>query len=263
MTEQVRKAGKRGLRLEARGALHDQLNLTNFLKDGITPVSDWVPFDSIGKLDPHNLGMDYNDSLGCCGFAAADHGNVVVTQNAAKIGGLYTPPFSNLADAYWAYGRQQGEPGLQPDEGVVNSTFAPWLLKNGFIKGLASVPTEYASWAASLFGGAMCGIVLDSNADQDFESTPQVPWGSRGETVEPTEGHDVWFAKALPEDKVLPGNYKTAGEFITWGATQPFTKEFFETNVSDVWVFFYSDDPNSVIDWEKLEPVLKDLNGTF
>lgn len=263
MSEQVRKAGRRGLRLEARGALHEQLNLTNFLNDGITPVADWVEFDGLGNLDPHNLGMDSNDKLGCCGFAAADHGNVIATQSAAKIGNLYTPPFGSLADAYWEYGRQQGEAGLYPDEGVVNSVFAPWLFKNGFVKGLASVPKEYASWAASLFHGALCGIILDSNADQDFESSPQVPWGSRGETVEPTEGHDVWLVKTVQETTGPSGEYNVAGEFITWGAVQPFTKSFFETNVSDVWVFFYSDDPNPAIDWAKLQPVLNDLNGTF
>ena len=259
MSEQERKAGKRGLRLEAKGVLHEQFNLTNFLKDGITPSSNWVAFDGLGNLNPHDLGMDFNDKLGCCGFAAADHGNVVVTQSSAKIGNLYTPPFGNLADAYWQYGREQGEPGLYPDEGVVNSVFVPWLLKNGFIKGFASVPKEYASWAASLFGGALCGIILDSNADQDFENNPQTPWGSQGEIVEPTEGHDVWLAKTVDNN----GQYEIAGEFITWGAAQPFTNSFFDNNVDDIWVLFYSDDPNPAVDWAKLEPVLSDFNGTF
>ena len=77
-----RKAGKRGLRLAGeRSILHpNTINLLDVLVDGVVPSTEWTTFDARGKIPAHGWDMDYNDELGCCGFAGADHGNMVVHQ---------------------------------------------------------------------------------------------------------------------------------------------------------------------------------------
>jgi hypothetical protein len=253
----VRKAGKRGLRLTGnRGVLHEHtVNLLDVLKDGVTPLEGWHPFDARGKIPAHAWNIDFNDQLGCCGFAAADHGNMAEADNAKISGKLYTPPYGSLEDAYWAYGVQQGEPGPKPDEGVSNDVFVPWLVKNKFAKAAVQVPLQYLSWAASQGHGVLIGVSLDDDAQQDFEHTPQIPWGASNETPDPNEGHDIWLVQA--------GAWKTdgtaVGEVVTWGWTQPIAYDFVEKNIEDAHLINFRS--SKIIDQAKYEAAITALNS--
>jgi hypothetical protein len=252
-----RIAGKMGLRLPLqRGLPHTcSVNLMDVLADGVIPVSDWTPFDATGNIPAHGWGIDYNDRLGCCGFAGADHGNMAQCNEVSVSGQLYTPPFANLEDAYWAYGREQGEPGAQPDCGVSNDIFVPWLQSNGFAKATVEVPFEYLSWAASCLGGVLLGVALDSDAETDFETSPQTPWGSKNERPNTREGHDIWFVKALP----WATDGTAVGEVVTWGWTQPVSADFIEKNVEDVHGIVFRNSP--IIDQTKYAAAITALNS--
>lgn len=242
-----RKAGKRGLRLAGeRGILHARtVNLMDVLVDGVVPQAGWIPFDARGNIPAHGWGMDFNDKLGCCGFAGGDHGNMAEANDPSLAGSLYTPPYGSLAEAYWAYGVEQGEPGPRPDEGVSNDVYVPWLVKNGFAKGAVQVPLQYLSWAASQGHGLLLGVALDDNAEADFEHVPQIPWGSKNENPDPAMGHDIWFVQASPW--VTDGS--AVGEIVTWGWTQPIAYDFVEKNIEDAHLIVFKN--SAIIDQAK------------
>ena len=253
-----RKAGKRGLDLtQTCGAeFRCSVNLLDVLKDGVTPLEGWHAFDARGKIPAHAWGMDFNDQLGCCGFAAADHGNMAEAGKADLSGKLYTPPYGSLEDAYWAYGVQQGEPGPKPDEGVSNNVFVPWMVANKFAKNTVEVPLEYLTWAASQGHGLLLGVSLDDDAEQDFEHTPQIPWGSANENPDPAEGHDIWFVMAK-EKWVTDGS--TVGEVVTWGWTQPIAADFVKKNIQDAHLIVFKN--SAIIDQQKYAAAIAAFNS--
>jgi hypothetical protein len=260
MSDQIptRKAGKRGLLLTGeRGVLHENtVNLLDVLKDGVTPLEGWIPFDARGNIPAHGWGMDYNDQLGCCGLAGADHGNMAEAGKESLVGKLYTPPFKNLEDAYWKYGLEQGEPGPRPDEGVSNGVFVPWLVKNKFAKAAVQVPLQYLSWAASQGNGVLIGVSLDDDAEPDFEHTPQIPWGAKNENPDPTMGHDIWLVQASPW--VLTDG-EAVGEIVTWGWTQPIAAPFVEKNIEDAHLIVFKN--SKIIDQKKYDAAISALNS--
>jgi hypothetical protein len=261
MTDQTkipeRRAGKMGLRLPLdRGVLHTcSVNLLDVLVDGVTPLEGWHTFDARGTIPAHGWGMDYNDQLGCCGFAGCDHGNMAEANNAKLSGQLYTPPYGNLADAYWDYGIAEGESGPRPDQGVSNDVFVPWLVTKGFAKNTVEVPLQYLSWTASQSKGLLLGVSLDNDAENDFEATPQIPWGSKSERPNPMEGHDIWFVQASP----WVTNGKAVGEIVTWGWTQPIAYDFVEKNISDAHLIVFKN--SAIIDQNKYAAAITALNS--
>ena len=249
-----RHHGRRG----ARESHEPRLNIWMFAKpvervatvafpvwDGTKGITDW--------------GMDGNDTLGDCGPAATDHLNVALTGNTAIVGtlgaGVFAPdpsgPWTSTEETYFAYGRSQGEPGQQPDQGVDNASWLAFLYKNGIIKGYAEVPVPDAFLYAQQFGGVLVAQALPASAESDFEAVPQIPWGSPGEVPDQSEDHDTLLIKT---------NADGSGSMVTWGALQPFTSDYFEKFVTDCWVILDPDD--SLVDGAALVAALEGLHGT-
>ncbi len=128
-----------------------------FVSDVTNGIVDW--------------GIDDNDKLGCCGFAARDHVDVAKTGDVTLIGKFGQPKFSTLADAYFAYGIAQGEPGPEPDQGVDNATMMQWDFNEGFNEGFMEIPVYSIDYFVSKGRGVIIGVAIDGQqASQDFES---------------------------------------------------------------------------------------------
>ena len=250
MTDAVRTAGRIGPHVESH---EPRLLATKFIKMTLgasaVPLSGYIVTDV--THDIINWGMDDNDRLGCCGFAAVDHGNVAKLGDATQAGWSFFPQFKSLAAAYFAYGLAQGEVGPpdhpdQPDQGVSNALMLGWLYKMGEIDGYAEVPLDQLDWFVDQFKGVITGLVINDNtAQHDFEV------GAAWDTMmNRNAGHDVLTVKT---------NADGSGEMVTWGALQKFTVGFRNNNITDAWVIFDKDDP--YVDWDALEAVLTEIHG--
>jgi hypothetical protein len=242
MTDQIRRAGRRGVRTEShepRLAAHlfvdPAMLVTEPEWDGTHKIVDW--------------GMDANDSLGDCGAAAVDHYNMAKASDATLLDSLGKPTFDGTVATYYAYGVDQGE-GPNADQGVDNATFLGFLYKHKIIAGYAEVDKDMAFAMAQKFGGVLIGQSLPDSAETDFEATPPIPWGSAGEVPDQREGHDTLLIKTHADG---------SGEFVTWGALQPFTSTYFRDFVSECWIIFDRDDPQ--VDWPALEAALLAVHG--
>lgn len=255
MTDETQTAGRVGPHLESH---EPRLMLHTMLTDGVTPISGPLAWDGTGSVGQH-WGMDNNDRLGCCGFAAWDHANVSKLGDATQAGWSFFPKFQSLADAYFAYGIAQGEPGPQPDQGVSNALMLAWGYQQGLLDwtdgdgvthqgGYAEVPLNMLDWFAQQFKGAIIGLVIDGQtASDDFESTPRRPWDAM---ANPRDGHDVLLIKS---------DLDGSGALITWGGVQPFTAAFRATNITDAWVIFDMDD--AFVNRDALEQALLAVHG--
>jgi hypothetical protein len=240
-----RVAGKRGL----KGESHEpRLLLSQFLSPP-PPQTEWD-----GTHGIVSWGMDGNDQYGCCGPAATDHGNVAKADNPGRVGSLGQPTFSGTLATYFAYGIAQGEQGPTPDQGVDNASWFEFLYKNKIIYGYGEVPLSQLETYAQLFDGIVLGVSLDDDAEQDFEATPPVAWGSEDERPDPSEGHDILLIKTHPQGATV----------VTWGALQEVTQYFLNNNVTDAWAFFDKDDAERAgINTSALEAALSEVHGTY
>jgi hypothetical protein len=167
MTDRI--AGKAGPHVESH---EPRLLATNFISTEV-PLSGYNPCDVTHGIT--KWGMDDNDSLGCCGFAAVDHANVAKLGDATQAGWSYFPMFKSLAAAYFAYGLAQGEVGPpanpnEPDQGVSNALMLGWLYKLGLIDGYAEIPLDQLDWFVARFNGVITGLAINDNtAIHDFE----------------------------------------------------------------------------------------------
>jgi len=223
------------------------------LAEGVTPVAGflkWNGAEGIGE----RWGMADNGQWGCCGFSAWQHANMAKGHSPAD-GPLTTwlPAYPSLLPAYWAYGLAMGEVGQpprspdQPDFGVSNASMLAWALKLGLIYGYGEVTDEYHDWFAQTFDGVLVGQVLDGNvASRDFEHTPRIPW----DTMATPDGHDTLTIITHPDG---------SGATVTWGAVQPYTAAYRQTNWTDRWVIFDKDDDK--VNWTALEAALADVHG--
>lgn len=194
--------------------------------------------------------MDGNDTYGDCGFAAMDHYNVAKMGTQAVIGKFGFPQYDTLIDAYFAYGIAQGEPGPHPDQGVSNASMLAWAYNERLIDGYGEIPIEALDWYAKTFTGALIGQNLSDNAETQFESEPQIPWGT-DDKPDPNEGHDTL---------VVRGDGKGGGTLVTWGGLEPFLVNYRTSNITDAWVVFDADDP--AVDWTSLQAALDAIHGT-
>jgi hypothetical protein len=247
-----RRAGKRGL----RESHESRLMATNFLA---TPeaLPEWDGSSGITRW-----GMDNNDDYSNCGEAGVNHGfmaklakggNVAAAQAMGNV--LGEPQYPSGLATYFAYGISQGEPGPDPDEGVANNTWLGFLYEKGIIDYYLEIPLdELANWAPQ-HDGLLIGVVLDDDAEANFEATPPIPWGSANETPDPNDGHDTYLIKTHANGEI---------ELITWGANQLCTPEFVASNVTDAWAFgtkaqFIALGGN----WEQLQAALDAVHGVI
>jgi hypothetical protein len=245
------RAGRIGPHVESHEPRLLASNFVNVAVDGylVTNVTHGIT----------RFGMDYNDDLGCCGFAAWDHNNVCKLGLASYAGKTFTPPYANLALAYYAYGIAQGEPGPRPDQGVSNAAMMAWGYKNNFFNwrdatgkvhkgGYGEVPLAQLDWWVKEFNGVICGAAInDQQAISAFNRYPRGVWDKMTDI---TGGHD-WVA--------CKGNGKGGGTAITWGGLINFTEAFRNYNIQDCWVIFDKDDPR--IDRTALEAALVSVHG--
>ena len=199
--------------------------------DGTHGITDW--------------GMDDNDRLGCCGWAAPDHGNIAKTGDMKLLGTFGAPKFSPGINTYFAYGISQGEPGPEPDEGVANNTWLHFLWQNGIIDGYCEVPLNKLDTYAPIGSGLLTGLQLDDQAQQQFAE--HEPWNG---SPDPSEGHDVWTIKTHAD-----GSFAV----VTWGAVQECTLNFRQNNVTDLWLITDKDDPS--VDNAALQAAIGALHG--
>ena len=205
---------------------------------------EWVGTHGVGE----KWGMDANDKWGDCGAAATDHNNIAKQQNPQLVGTLGRPKFNGTLGTYFAYGTAMGEPGPQPDQGVDNASWLAFLYKQGIIYGYGEVPLKYLDWFAQTARGAICGLVIDGpTAISDFQTSPKTPWGPMPNA---SDGHDVLLISTYAN-----GN----GEFVTWGAVQPFWEQF-RVQITDAWIIYDADDP--LVDHAALQAALADVHGT-
>ena len=234
-----RVAGRVGPHVESH---EPRLLATQFVN---TPASGYLVTDVTSGIT--DWGMDDNDDLGCCGFAMLDHANVAKSAGAVAPGSSFTPPFADLAAAYFAYGIAQGEPGPEPDQGVSNATMLAWAVKQGLIDGYAEVPLDQIDWFVGRFSGVCAGLSInDATAQAAF--TAGQPWDAM---TNPNGGHDVLIVKTGTDG---------SGELVTWGRLQPFTAAFRQANVVDAWVILDKNDP--AVNWPALEAALAAVHGT-
>lgn len=200
--------------------------------DGTHGITDW--------------GMDLNDRLGCCGWAAPDHGNIAKSGDISKIGTFGAPKWVPGIGAYFAFGTSQGEPGAQPDYGVSNQPWLQFLWENGIIDGYVEVPLNQLDKYAAYGSGLLAGVQLDGQAQNQFAN--HQPWDG---PPNPQLGHDVWLIKTHTDG---------SGAVITWGAVQDFTLNFRKNNITDLWLITDKDDPQ--VNNTALQTALQALSGT-
>ena len=210
----------------------------------LNPSPTYVEWD--GSRGITDWGMDDNDRLGCCGWAAPDHGNIAKTGDLSLLGTFGAPKWSPGINSYFAYGISQGEPGPQPDQGVANNTWLQFLWQNGVIDGYVEVPVEDMDQYAPIGSGLLVGVQLDSQAQDQFRN--HQPWDG---PPNPEMGHDVWYIK---------GHLDGSGAVVTWGAIQAFTLNFRQNNITDCWLITDKDDPQ--VDHAALQSALQALGGT-
>ena len=248
MSDVTRHHGKVGPHKESH---EPRLLATNFLKSGVFLNEEPVVITTgLCVSDAtHGItqwGMDNNDTVGCCGFAADDHSNIAKTGNAALAGTFGSPKFATLLDAYYAYGIAQGEPPPTPDQGVDNASMFAWLYEQDLIYGYGEVPLDSLDYFVNLANGVIAGVVIDGDqASQDFDQG--IAWGAFPGAQ---DGHDVLIAKT---------DGQGAGTLVTWGGLQVFTPEF-RGQIQDAWVIFDADDPT--IDHAALISALNEVHGT-
>lgn len=229
-----------------------RLLASKFVSDGLVPVQGYLEWDGTTGVG-EDWGMDGNDVWGDCGSAATDHYNIAKTQSYAQYGQLGMPKYAGTLGTYWAYGLAQGEVGQpphtpdQPDQGVDNATWLAFLYKQGIIDGYAEVTDDVYDWFAQTFRGAILGLAIDgAKAQQEFSIWPKVPWTA----MPKQDGHDTLGIITHSDG---------SGSLITWGAVQPYTLGFRQTNWTDMWVIFDHDDPN--VNWSELQQALDEVHG--
>jgi hypothetical protein len=241
----TRKAGKRG----ARESHEPRLLLSQFRAPQVSPgYQEWDGSHGITAW-----GMDGNDSLGDCGAAATDHGNMAKANNAALLNALGTPTFAGTIATYYAYGEAQGEvtaPGAAgPDEGVDNASWLGFLYKNGIIDGYGEVPLDELDAYAQDFNGLLLAVALDDQAEQQFEASQ--PWNG---PPDQSEGHDIWLIITHADGSI---------EVVTWGAIQAATLDFRTNNITDAWAILdESDAMRAGVNWSGLQAALSAVHGT-
>lgn len=237
-----RRAGKRGLNKIVQVP---ELRLSNF-KGGVhkvTPPPDSA--DVSGGLT--SWGMLGNDTYGDCGSAGFYHGlmaKALMANNtatdylqAAWEPGFTVPTDSIVEATYFAYGRAQGEPGEQPDEGVDNATWFAFLKQLGIVELAAQIdPHNRAEFKQAMidFKGVEIGVALTDDAEQAFETGQ--PWDvSPSSQPNPQEGHDILVVKYDPQSLTV----------VTWGGLQECTIAWEDAEIDqymDAWVFFTKED---------------------
>ena len=216
--------------------------------DGTKGIVDWG-MDCNGP-DTNNPPA-YPNGLGDCGAAAPDHGNMAKAGNVGLLGTLGQPKFSGTVATYFAYGLSMGEvgqspaPASEPDFGVANNTWLHFLWLNGIIDGYVEVPLDKLDLYAPMGSGLLCGVQLDSQAQQQFAD--HQPWDG---PPNPQLGHDTWLIQTHADG---------GGAVVTWGAVQPFTLNFRQNNITDLWLITDKDDP--AVDHDALQAALHNLGG--
>jgi hypothetical protein len=240
----VATAGKVGPHRESH---EPRLKAHDFLIDGVVPVKGFLEWNGTAGIG-ERWGMLGNDVFGDCGPAATSHNNMAKAGNPAIGGDLGRPKFNGVEGTYFAYGIAQGEPGPQPDQGVDNATWLAFLYKEGIIYGYGEVDDDEFDWFAQLFDGGIVGQGLDGTiASNDFNASPRIPW----DTMDMSDGHDTL---------TIITHTDGSGALVTWGAVQPYTAAYRQTNWQDRWVIFDTDDPN--VDHAKLQAALQAIHGT-
>jgi hypothetical protein len=202
-------------------------------------------------------GMLGNDTYGDCGPAATEH------YRMAKAGSVTVSPAATDAyteNLYFEYGKAQGEPGEQPDQGVDNLTWLTWLFDNGYIEGFArldpSKPDEIRQ-AMINFNGVIIGCSLTDDAEAEFEATPPQPWNITPKDLpDPNEGHDILLVAYDADSWTL----------VTWAALQRalITWETGEEGAGDLecWVIITAEDAaRNGVDITALKAAITALGG--
>jgi hypothetical protein len=252
-TTPFRQAGKRGLKKES----HEPRLLASKFLEAAEPLTEWD-----GSSGITDWGMDGNDQYENCGEAGANHGFMAKTAKGGDVAAaqgmgnvLGEPKFASGLATYFAYGIAMGEPGPEPDEGVDNKTWLGFLYEQGIIDYYLEVPLDSLESYAQQQDGLLVGVLLDDDAEANFEATPPVPWGSSGETPDPNDGHDTYLIKTHADGSVT---------LITWGADQVATAEFLADNVTDAWAFGIKAQFIALGgDWEKLQAALDEVHGVI
>ena len=251
------RAGRVGPHRESH---EPRLKARDFLAPGITPVKgflEWNGAQGIGeRWGMCNNGPDHTnppwmpDGAGDCGLAMASHADMAKRGDLTLMGKFGFPKFATALDAYWAYGIAQGEAPPHPDFGVDNANLFAWAYKEGLIYGYAEVDDDEFDWFAQLFDGGCVGLTVDAQTmSDDFNASPRVPWDAFPGAQ---SGHDTLGIITHADG---------SGALVTWGAVQPYTLAFRQTNWTDRWVIFDENDPN--VDHAKLQAALLAVHGVL
>lgn len=245
---EVPRAGRVGPHRESH---EPRLKARDFLVADVTPVKGFLEWNGCTKIG-ERWGMANNGQWSCCGFSMWQHANEA--KLVASDGDWFTayltswlPAFPQMLPAYWAYGIAQGEPGPEPDNGVDNASMFAWAYKLGLIYGYGEVDDDEFDWFAQTFHGGCHGQGLDGTiAGNDFNATPRIPW----DTMNMPDGHDTL---------TMITHTDGSGADVTWGAVQPYTAAYRQSNWQDRWVIFDDDDP--LVDHAALEAALTVVHG--
>jgi hypothetical protein len=219
------------------------------LPPAVYPVDVTEGIDDWGMLGngPDPTCTTHPDGVGDCTFAGRQHYKMA---KAAR--GHETETWESSNDLVAEY--------LDYDHGQDEGANIAQLLHSWFKAGkiLAYAPVDHrdpahVDAALQAFTGVYCGVSLTDDADQLFSEG--LPWTlANGEEPDPDEGHCI---------VKIAADGHTLDKYVTWGATQPATRDWSSACVEEAWVIITEEDAHSgLIDLAALRSDIKGLDGT-
>lgn len=203
-------------------------------------ITDWL---MLGNGPDPTLTVNGGNPVGDCYFAALEHDRMLSG---------HLPTADEAVDLYFAYGKSQGEPGLNPDQGVNVATALAWCHKQGIILAFAPVHPDTVDAVMAHFGrGIITGVSLTDDADPRFEK--HEAWTvADGERPDPREGHCILRIKVAN-----PTGRRT---YVTWGADQDAEEGWEDECAEEYWLILTEDDKSQMGD-QAFAALLSDLAG--
>lgn len=269
---------KRGLRPLDRAKHNRFKSVADY---GFTFPAVTYPIDKSGGITDYGMGgngpdpsltVNGGNPVGDCGVAAYAHldmidaaltgedvaantmtSNAVVTlyfeYEATEAGVSWRPP---AVGTPWT--QEDIDQAAQLDNGVDLGDWLLYLYQQGLIDGFVKITDAEAPAALSLFGPIVTGVILNSQADEQF-STGQ-PWDvGPGDEPDPNEGHAIDQIKA----ESATGPYG----WCSWGADQPSTQAWVTACVQQRFAVLTKEQAEAVgFPFAALDADLKALGGT-